>query len=353
MSVETAFLAAIQSAPHEAAPRLVYADWLEERKDWRGELIRVEEEMRELPVYSDRFWQLKPRRNELRSQAAPDWLQTMRYGTDSQPLFSHGVPDGWKERWRLIREYVERWYQIPLPDVGGRTDEIIKAQFLLGRTLPASVREWVAFAHDVRRDRDHHVVLRDLYQMVELNGLSAVSLLLQCEGDYHWAVRHRDLAVPDPPVHGFHWDFENEPDEEESFAFVPDRANPIARTLTAWVLEYAMAYTRGGAGGFNTDVADATRLIHDLTTTFPVNCRFGKTEIFEADNIQVRLHPSGRGRQKSRRRIVVEVAKSMPREAVPAFLWDYTRSGGSFHGMFIPEGHRFPPDPPEGANLPF
>ncbi len=38
MSDEAAFLAAIAAAPADALPRLVYADWLEERGDNRAEL---------------------------------------------------------------------------------------------------------------------------------------------------------------------------------------------------------------------------------------------------------------------------------------------------------------------------
>jgi uncharacterized protein (TIGR02996 family) len=334
MSEESAFLAAIRATSSDQLPRLVYADWLDERGDPRGELVRIEEEMRNLPVYSDRYWQLKPRRNELRAQAAPDWLAAMRYGTDCQPLFRHGVLDGWKERWRLVREFTERWHRIPLPDIGGRTDEIRETEDRLGRILPPSVREWVAFAHDVRRNPNYFDVFRDVYQMTELDGHSAVSLLLQCEGDYHWAIRHTDFIQPDPPVYGFHWDYEN----QDENTFVPAEANPKAPTLTTFAFEYAMAYTHGEGGGFGTEVAEPAKLIRDLEVTFPVRVRFGDAEIFEAENILVRLFSDRLFADgwTSDVRIAVEVAKPLPREAIPTFLWDYTRNGGSFRGMFVP-----------------
>src|SRR4051812_28237780 len=100
MSEDTPFLEAINASPDDHAIRLVYADWLEERGDPRAELIRIEEEMREIAVYSNRYWQLKPRRNELRRQLDAGWQQVMRYGTEYTPVFRHGWPDGWKERWR-------------------------------------------------------------------------------------------------------------------------------------------------------------------------------------------------------------------------------------------------------------
>jgi uncharacterized protein (TIGR02996 family) len=37
-----AFLAAIRDDPEDDAPRLVFADWLEERGDCRGEFLRVQ-----------------------------------------------------------------------------------------------------------------------------------------------------------------------------------------------------------------------------------------------------------------------------------------------------------------------
>jgi uncharacterized protein (TIGR02996 family) len=45
MVSESTFLAAILASPHDWGPRLVFADWLEERGDSRGELIRLTHEM--------------------------------------------------------------------------------------------------------------------------------------------------------------------------------------------------------------------------------------------------------------------------------------------------------------------
>lgn len=330
--MEAAFLAAIREAPADRTSRLIYADWLEERGDPRGELIRIEEEMRLLPVFSDHFWQLKPRRNELRKLAASDWLQTLRYGTDCLPLFRHGVPDGWKERWRLIREFTERWHQRSLGDVGGRTEEIAEVDRHLGRTLPASVREWVAFAHDVRQSPHYIDVLRDVCEIEELNGLSAVSLVVLCERNYRWAVRHADLAQPDPPVHGFLSVYDDNPDDETDETFVPDERNPIAPTVTAFAWDYVMAYTHGAGGEFLGDVQEPAQLLRDLKAAFPVQSNFDGMQIFEDDNIIVRLSTSIWSQDPQ---FCVKVAKPLPAEAIPAFLWDCTRNGGAFRGIFI------------------
>lgn len=50
MLVEQCFLDDILSNPQDLTPRLVYADWLEEQGDPRGELLRIQEELRNSSV---------------------------------------------------------------------------------------------------------------------------------------------------------------------------------------------------------------------------------------------------------------------------------------------------------------
>jgi len=45
---EQDFFAAILDHPHDSVPRLVYADWLDEQGDARGELIRIQEQLRQV-----------------------------------------------------------------------------------------------------------------------------------------------------------------------------------------------------------------------------------------------------------------------------------------------------------------
>jgi uncharacterized protein (TIGR02996 family) len=330
MADERKFLAAIRAAPKDAAVRLAYADWLEEQGDPCAELVRVEEEMRRLAVYSDRFWKLKPRRNELRSGAAPEWLGAMGYGTVCQPAFGHGWPDGWRERWRLIREFTERWYGMPVGDVGGRKKEVRAIERRLGRSLPPSLREWVAFAYDAgeRYEDDSIFLLRHVYEVRDLGNLSAVSLLVQGEGHYGWAVRHADLHLPDPPVYGFLEDDEN--------VWFDRYASPFADSVTGFAIDYAVAYCSGEGGRFNADVTDEGQVSRDLQRHFPVRSGFGNVETFEDDDILVGV----RRREDARSLIFVEVARPLPRKAIPAFLWDLARSTVLVRGMFDPDRPR-------------
>jgi uncharacterized protein (TIGR02996 family) len=76
---EEQFLRVIDGQPGDRSVRLAYADWLEERGDSRSELVRIEEEMRTIPIFSDQYWQLKPRRAQLRKTLDPVWLKRMNY----------------------------------------------------------------------------------------------------------------------------------------------------------------------------------------------------------------------------------------------------------------------------------
>jgi uncharacterized protein (TIGR02996 family) len=204
MHTDDSFLLAIEAEPADRVRRLVYADWLDDRHDPRAELVRVEEEMRTLPVFADRFWELKPRRNELRAVAGGDWCARMRYGTECEPVFRHGIPDGWRDRWRLIREFTERWHRIPMPDVGGRATEIAEAETRLKRELPPSVREWIAFAHDVEAadTRRRELLYSFLYDSAGAFGLMLreQAVIVTDDDEFFWGIPFCAFENPDPPV---------------------------------------------------------------------------------------------------------------------------------------------------------
>ena len=64
MSDEAGFLRAIRDNPEDELARLVYADWLDERGDIRGEYLRLEHQLSQIPL----------RLNQLRKQINPVWL---------------------------------------------------------------------------------------------------------------------------------------------------------------------------------------------------------------------------------------------------------------------------------------
>jgi uncharacterized protein (TIGR02996 family) len=71
---ERSFITEIQTHPYDDAPRLVYADWLEERGDPRGEYLRLECELVGLAAGDALFDELRPRFAKLRAGLDRNWL---------------------------------------------------------------------------------------------------------------------------------------------------------------------------------------------------------------------------------------------------------------------------------------
>jgi uncharacterized protein (TIGR02996 family) len=74
MSDDQAFLQALRARPDDDATRLVYADWLEELGDPRGEYLRLECELAAMPPDEERQAELAARARELAASLDPDWL---------------------------------------------------------------------------------------------------------------------------------------------------------------------------------------------------------------------------------------------------------------------------------------
>jgi uncharacterized protein (TIGR02996 family) len=335
-STHEALLRAIGDDPDDDGPRLVYADWLEEYGlPERAELILVCEAMRRLPVFADDYWRLKARRDELRPKCPTDWRAATGYdGSRYDPVFRDGIPPDVKGRWRLIRAFAERWHGLPLGDVGGRRDEIRAVEARLGRQLPPSVREYVAYAHDVAPPGRFPVVHRDVYTMQPLNGQPALSIMEIGEGDYQWAIRDRDLGLLDPPVYGYYAEYAGGGDEA---LYQPaEQEGPEDETLTEFVLGFVEGY-KPDAGRFRTTVRDPGWLREQLANAFPVRLARGRGTTYEGDGILVDLYPAHHGPGFD---LGVCVHRLATWERVPGFLWPYARHTHMRGGMFLSEQDR-------------
>src|SRR5947199_5771038 len=87
------FLRAILDAPDDELPRLIYADWLDERGDPdRAEFIRLQVELARLPVRDPLRKPLTEREAELMNAHGPDWLDP---------------PDDFLANWYFVRGFLE------------------------------------------------------------------------------------------------------------------------------------------------------------------------------------------------------------------------------------------------------
>ncbi|MCA9070119.1 MAG: TIGR02996 domain-containing protein [Planctomycetaceae bacterium] len=72
------FIEAIQANPGDEIPRLVYADWLDEQGDPRGELIRIQCEIARRPDNDLKRKQLEVGAEELLAEYGETWLEPLR-----------------------------------------------------------------------------------------------------------------------------------------------------------------------------------------------------------------------------------------------------------------------------------
>ncbi|WP_166831394.1 TIGR02996 domain-containing protein [Thalassoroseus pseudoceratinae] len=109
MHTDNEFFQAVLADPDDLIPRLVYADWLDEQGDPRGEFIRVQCELADMPETNARRRALLTRQSELLHQHKQKWhAEVHRYFDRS--VFHERVSKrkkGWIRNWRFGRGLVE------------------------------------------------------------------------------------------------------------------------------------------------------------------------------------------------------------------------------------------------------
>ena len=89
MTHDEAFLQAIIANPVDDAPRLIYADWLEERGDPRGEFIRVQCDLARMAPGDPRYFELYRRTEQLWAAHSETWLQPLHRALAERSLSFH------------------------------------------------------------------------------------------------------------------------------------------------------------------------------------------------------------------------------------------------------------------------
>jgi uncharacterized protein (TIGR02996 family) len=95
---EEAFLRAIEENPDDDTTRLVFADWLEERGDWRAEFVRLDVRLRGLTDADDDYRDVEERWRLLRYGLNPLWqvlFDRSPVERCGDPLFKFRCPKRW------------------------------------------------------------------------------------------------------------------------------------------------------------------------------------------------------------------------------------------------------------------
>ncbi|MCA9068944.1 MAG: TIGR02996 domain-containing protein [Planctomycetaceae bacterium] len=102
---EHVFLREIELHPEDNTRRLIYADWLDEQGDPRGEYLRVHCELAGLLQSDERYEELLAREKELQLQLAPEWLEIVGQpriqnceASEAKTIqFDYECPKAWSE----------------------------------------------------------------------------------------------------------------------------------------------------------------------------------------------------------------------------------------------------------------
>jgi hypothetical protein len=224
--------------------------------------------------------------------------------TDYHPCFA-AIPDSWEGRWAVLREFVRRWHGLTLDPVGRRSPLVAQEESKLGVQLPPSFREYVSFSEELIA-QNAFGILRDCYEVTRLQAHSAISLLLQGEGDVYWAVKLEDFSKQDPPVNTYYLEYEKN-------EFVHRGLD--SPSITSSLLSHMAYFLHGKGGGFLVRLNPTEAFLAEMRRAFPVTARFGNLQLFEAENIIAMIMPPNYGVEEHR--LLVGVYRPIPKEQIP------------------------------------
>ena len=176
---EQAFVQAILANLTDDGPRLVYADWLEERGDPRGEFLRIQTVLKRMPRKDKQQARFRKRLKALRSRLDAEslaWFNTLRYRTAFAALD------------RPLR-----------PKDGVPEKRVAEGERRLGIRLPRALRDYYLVAGSHRFNDAHHHLLppREWFR-----ASGKVVFLVENQGVWQCGVKANDRAGDDPPGFG-------------------------------------------------------------------------------------------------------------------------------------------------------
>lgn len=93
MSIDDEFIQTIIANPDDDTPRLIYADWLEEQGDPRGEFIRIQRELAKMTEDDPRRWNLELRQGRLMRRYGWQWWFEPFNPSHKPPIFRRGFAE--------------------------------------------------------------------------------------------------------------------------------------------------------------------------------------------------------------------------------------------------------------------
>jgi uncharacterized protein (TIGR02996 family) len=179
MREEKPFIQQILANPSDASLHFIYADWLEERGDRRGEFLRIRTALMKMPSKDKRSASFRKRLKALRSSLDAEWLAWLNM-----------------LRYRTAFAALDR----PLTDKAGIPEKrVAEGERRLGIRLPRALRDYYLVAGSHRFNQAHHRLLPPKEWFL---ASGKIMFLQENQGVWHGGVKVNDPAGDDPPVFG-------------------------------------------------------------------------------------------------------------------------------------------------------
>jgi hypothetical protein len=196
------------------------------------------------------------------------------------PCFA-SVPNDPEGRWRLIRQFVQQWYEIQITTPSPSSELLENTQALLGFHLPRSFRDYIQFADDLMRV-NRFGILRDCFHVTYMPDLCATSLLMLLEGNVLWCVNDGNRHLVDPPVEVY------VSDEKDNL----NCAGTESPTITSFAVRHLASYLRGNGGGFQVGIDLSDEFVGEMRASFESSAEFDDIRVFESLNTIAFVMPS-------------------------------------------------------------
>jgi hypothetical protein len=182
-----------------------------------------------------------------------------------------------KETWEIIGRLVSEWHGVDLKwQVSDYQDPLAELEASIGMALPASFREWYCFLQTMLKTDQW--IFRDSYSIQFDEQLQALTLLIQGESDYYWAVKKENLSLPDPPVDGYLLDY-----DINAFRWDKVCSSRLSWFAVKYILDYHDSFT--GVGGYNAWNFDKEKALADFTNVFGTPTQIEDYLLFELPGV--------------------------------------------------------------------
>lgn len=144
--------------------------------------------------------------------------------------------------WAFIYEFLLRYTGTSFSTLSLDSKNTKKLEEELKIELPDSIKRWIVFSDNAEKIAERFSY-RDCFEVRWHKENDALSILLQGEDDYYWAVKRNDLTLSDPPIYGYCLDYET---DETRFI----ESGKWADSVSSFVLDYLFSYFNPVGGGF-------------------------------------------------------------------------------------------------------